>query len=244
MDLNQVSLGLGIGASAAAVVAALWALWQLFRKSWERTVGGRRSQARILDQLACGSSLAFAEARLGVAQFVAQRAPLEQRIYRLPGAWVLLEVSDDTVRSFSITITDPSMHYPTERLTFGRLAVELGKDTFTCAAPDFNGERLWIGARRMGYLRHYYFGNPGGYQNYWLSYNMSGAGTFPPGTRFASGDYSAYCDEDSTSTSDTSSIVVNTLTVVSPEWHALEHYMERDVLGPDHDLVRLSRGNA
>ena len=110
------------------------------------TAGRRRAQAAILDKLACGSSVEFTEAQLGVAQFARRQDGREQKIYRLPGAWVTVEFMGNVV-TFSITITSADMYYSTKRLTFGQLDLQLGKDTFAKARRDFDGERRWIGAR-------------------------------------------------------------------------------------------------
>jgi GHMP kinases N terminal domain len=237
---SQLPTALGIGSSAAAVIAALWGLFRLGRKVWMLTAGRRRAQAAILDKLACGSSVWFIEAQLGVAQFVRQVDFRDQRIYRLPGAWVTVELMDNVV-TFSITITSAKMYYSTKRLTFGQLDLRLGQDTFAKAPDTFDGERRWIGARRSGYLRHYWFGNPGGYQNYWLSYNDAGAGEIavsglaPADFEYASGKYG----EKGSVPQNPSSIVVNTLTVLSPERRP-EDLLPRNVLGVDQDVVRLA----
>ncbi len=154
---------------------------QLTRKQWDRTIGRRRAQSRILDQLACGSSLEFVESLLGLPQFLEKIDGREQRIYRLAGSWVVVELYERAMLSFSITITDPRMYHSTERLSFGQLHVRLGRSDFADVSHHPSGERMWVGARRHGYLQHHYFGNPGGYQDYWLSHNMCGATTGPLG---------------------------------------------------------------
>ena len=67
---DVVSLGLGIGASAAAVIVASWGLWLLARRWWDRSFGRRHAQARILDQLSCSVSMVFIESQLGVPLFI------------------------------------------------------------------------------------------------------------------------------------------------------------------------------
>ncbi|CDZ90124.1 hypothetical protein QM787_25525 [Rhodococcus ruber] len=178
---DSVAAGLGAGAAGATVLSAVWGMGQLTRKQWDRTIGRRRAQSRILDQLACGSSLEFVESLLGLPQFLEKIDGREQRIYRLAGSWVVVELYERAMLSFSITITDPRMYHSTERLSFGQLHVRLGRSDFADVSHHPSGERMWVGARRHGYLQHHYFGNPGGYQDYWLSHNMCGATTGPLG---------------------------------------------------------------
>src|SRR6185312_6970424 len=93
LDWSQINTGLGAGASAAALLTLAWAIGKGLRTLWRVTFGRRRGQAKLLDQLACGSSIEFLESKFGVAQFITQQQQgFEQRIYRLPGAWVLLEL--------------------------------------------------------------------------------------------------------------------------------------------------------
>ena len=90
---DSVAAGLGAGAAGATVLSAVWGMGQLTRKQWDRTIGRRRAQSRILDQLACGSSLEFVESLLGLPQFLEKIDGREQRIYRLAGSWVVVELN-------------------------------------------------------------------------------------------------------------------------------------------------------
>ena len=181
-SLDWLHLDAVFGALASATVLAgiVWAAIQFIWKPLFEWLGRRRAQAKLLDKLACGSSVEFVESLFGVAQFISTEDRREQRTYRLRGAWVMIEIENDSVYAFSITVTSRWMHYKIKRLTFGFLRVKLGKTKFGDHSIGFNGERYWGGARRNGYLRNYTFGNPGGYQNYWLSHNMSGAGVLTP----------------------------------------------------------------
>ena len=148
--------------------------------------------------------------------------------------------------SFSITVTNRWMQYNIKRLTFGYLDYKLGKDKFGGHGIGYQGERFWIGARRVGYMRCYYLGNPAAYQYYWLSYNMSGVGVLSvpdsaPGlvergvfcpslaTRIKSGWRWCRCIWHP----------VNTLTVLHPEG-PVDEFNARHVLGPDESRVRLA----
>src|SRR6478736_752153 len=177
---DLLSLGLGIGSSAAAVAAALWGLWKLGRRLWNHTIGLRRAQAAVLDQLACTVSRAYVESLLGAPRFIPNpHARLEERIYRLPGAWVAIQFKGDAVNLFSITITDADMWYRTSGITLGVIDLKLGYDTFAQASARYDGQQIWIGNRQAGYYRHYHHGGAqGGHQHFWLSYNAVGAGKF------------------------------------------------------------------
>jgi hypothetical protein len=244
---DQMGAGLGAGASAVAILAAAWGLLRIVRTLWRRSIGRRRAQSRILDQLACQSSVVFVESLLGVARFVEHHDGVERRLYRLPGAWVAIELQPDkpAVATFSITITDSSMYYSTNKLTFDLLDIRLGKDKFSelkglGLEPD--GEHYWLGANRAGYLRRYWFGNPGGYQWYWLSWNLSGAGDMVhqhPNGLYRSGAYAQATDNDAESF-DSSQITANTLTVAGP-YSDNTALMAREVLGADYNTTRLAR---
>lgn len=210
--------------------------------------GRRRAQARLLDQLACGSSVDYVESLFGVAQFTTFEDEREQRTYHLPGAWVMVELEKKAVIAYSITITNRHMSYSIERLTFGFQKVKLGKSKFGDRGIGFRGERLWVGAHRSGYARSYYYGNPAGYQYYWLSYNMSGAGRLSaPGLApglIERGVFAAQLSSPDSRTDgdgvDASAITVNTLTVLHPQ-SPVDQFNSRHVLGPDEARVKLAR---
>jgi hypothetical protein len=104
--MSAISDGLQFGAAAVAVLGAGGTTYKYGVRRWKQTVGRRRAQTAILDQLCCTSSMAFVESKLGVPQFIVSNDGYEQRFYRLPGAWVTVEPKDDAVRAFTITITD------------------------------------------------------------------------------------------------------------------------------------------
>jgi hypothetical protein len=238
---------LGAGAAAATLLGVAWAVMKLIWAGGRAAFGRRRGQTRLLNQVACGSSLDFVESHCGMAQFISVEDGREQRTYRLQGGWLMIEVADNAVYAFSITITSRWMFFNTKRITFGQLNINLGRQKFGEHGTGYGGERLWIGARRVGYLRHYYFGNPGGYQNYFLSFNGSGVGTFAlaeasPGvveTGSFCADVNSPARFDHTSGIDASGITINTLTVLAP--HAShDEFARRGVLGPDEDRTRLA----
>ena len=87
---------------------------------------------------------------------------MEKRLYRLPGAWVAIEVQPDepVVAAFSITITDNSMYYSTKKLSFDYLDIKLGKDTF--------GDLKGYGAEREPYGEELSIGG----HNKWVPKNV------------------------------------------------------------------------
>ena len=233
---DVVSLGLGIGASAAAVIGAAWGLWLLARRWWDRSFGRRHAQARILDQLSCSVSMVFIESRLGVPLFITHPYgdEREERIYRLSGAWVAIQPKHGAVHLFSITITDPKMYYDISDMTRGVLKLKLGKDTFAHVNPEYHdSESLWFGTRQAGYLRHYFLGNSSGYLHYWLSFNAIGAGVFPSDEQpYQSGMYGKRGDRPPNSTT----ITANTFTALDG---SVEDEKGREVFGPHPDTLRL-----
>lgn len=238
---NVFSSIVGATVLAGIVWAAIKFIWNPLFDHLTR----RRAQAKVLDQLVCGSSVAFVESLLGVAQFASREDGREQRIYRLRGGWVLIEIEDGAVLAFSITISNRRLHYRTKHLTFGFLNVKLGKSKFRNRGRDFSGERCWIGGRTVGYQRHYYLGNPGGYQDYWLSYNMSGAGgiTLPDaegGISRASGTLRVDGSDSPSDPINASGITVNTLTVLGLSG-SRDEFFARHTLGPEETILRLAQ---
>ncbi|MBX9978271.1 MAG: hypothetical protein K2Z76_01715 [Mycobacterium gordonae] len=231
---HVLQLGLSIGATASAVTAAVWGLWKLGKRWWYSTFGLRKAQAAILDQLACTVSLAYVEDLLGVPRFILG----DERFYSLPGGWVGIQYKDDAVNLLSITITDSRLWYSTSGMTLEMIDVKLGYDSFAQANEQFDGERLWIGARHAGYYRHYHFGGAGGgYQQFWLSHNALGAGKFDGvAGRYSSG---IYADQDAGGAApDPSKITANTLTILSPTG-SVDDVRERELFGPHIDNLRL-----
>jgi hypothetical protein len=160
----------------------------------------------------------------------------------------MVELVGNAVIAFTITITSRWMLYKTTKLTFGFLKVKLGKSKFGEHGIGYSGERYWIGARRVGYQRTYGYGNPGGYQRYWLSYNMSGVGVFVlPKDELMFLERGSFCADvhsparsDIDNGIDASGITINTLTVLSPEGPE-DQFLARHTLGPDESRVRLAK---
>lgn len=230
---HTLQLGLSIGASSAAVIAAIWGLWRLGRLWWNATFGRRNAQAAILDQLACTVSMAYVENLLGVPRFIVG----DERFYNLPGGWVGVRYQNDAVNLLSITITDSSLWYRTGGMTLGMINVKLGSDSFAAETTGrFDGQEVWIGNKQAGYFRHYHFGGAGGGgQHFWLSYNASGAGEYGAGF---SGRYSSGIYGDHGTAPDPARITANTLTILSP-FGSLKDVGNRGLFGPHIENLNL-----
>lgn len=236
---HTLQLGLSIGASAAAMISAVWAIWQLGRRAWNHTVGRRRAQAAILDQLACTVSRDYVEKLLGPPRFIG-RPDLhhEAHSYSLPGGWAVIEYDNDAVQLLSITITDSKMWYRTGGMTLGVIDVKLGYDSFAVASPRFDGQHVWIGNKQAGYHQHYCHGGAGGnHQNFWLSYNAVGASRSD--SFGIAGPYSSGIYGNEGTAPDLANITANTLTILSPFASVKVDVGDRVVFGPHVETVGL-----
>ncbi|MGW6035608.1 ETEC_3214 domain-containing protein [Gordonia terrae] len=168
-------------------------------------------------------------------------------IHRLRAAWVTTEFHEDALIAFSVTITDPSMHYRIDRQTHGLIRGRLGKDAVDGISTEGSpqGVFAWLGARSTGYIEHYYFGNPGGYQQYWLSSNPIGAGqmTLPPPSEYRTGTYASRGgpQPSTTESPNRAEIPANTITVLGPNApsEAVGDMLNRWTHGAENDVVRL-----
>lgn len=217
---NVLSATVGV----TVLVGIAWAAIKFVLNPLAEWLGRRRAQAKLLDQLACGSSVDYVESLFGVAQFVGQRGGNETRTYNLPGAWVVIEIRNNAVYAFGITITRRRMHYNTKRLTFGNVNLRLGKDKFPLPSIACTGERLWIGVHRWGYARQITYKQNGLWHFQGLSYNMAGAGSL--GWAHGAGMFergslcestNTPCGAPSNEPLDSQGITVNTLSVLSPD---------------------------
>jgi hypothetical protein len=174
--LASLPEGLGVGASAVAVLAAAIAVYR-WSVSWYRwTVGSRRDVASRLNPLAAGVTTRWIEERLGPPAFVRSvgrptvvgRQAVTELIYRTRHAWVqVIADAEGAVIRFSITVTGPKFAFRTRDLTLNHLRVKLGRSRFADIQTSFaepEGFSLRIGAHNREYSEAYYFGNPGNYQ--------------------------------------------------------------------------------
>lgn len=233
--------------SLLAIVLALTVIVGVVTKVpsrlWHRTrFSKRRAQSAILDQLAIGRPLATVESALGQPRLLSRAYGIEERFYRLPGAWVILHAPDAVVEVYTITITDPKMFYDTGPATLGSIQVRLGRDTFAKAPTAPDGETFQVYAHLAAFIRYYDHGcNAAGNQYLWLAFNELGAGTLhgAGGTSYATGrfaeSYRAQADEED-ATPDYTGITVNTLTVTDFKHH--DRMLGRGFQGPHPQELR------
>lgn len=236
--------------SASGIAGIAWAAIKFLWNPLFERLTRRRAQAELLDQLACGSSVDYVESLFGPAQFITYENERQQRTYHLPGAWVMTELKDGAVVAFSITVTKRRMYYNTKRLTFGYIKVKLGKSKFGDHGIGYDGERSWIGAYRVGYLRTYDFRRSGAYQRFWLSYNMAGVGSFGAVDRNTGEaahwyETGSFCEDQNAPQChpaepglDASQCTINTLTVMHQDSVSEAEFLARNVLGPDESQVQ------
>ena len=231
--------------SAFAIIAGLLVVAgvviRLGIKGWRRTsFHRRRAQSEILDLLAIGRPLDVVESALGKPyllsrQYGRDNQLVEERIYRLPGAWVTVQAADGAVEVYSITITDAEMYYDTGPATFDIVSVRLGRDTFA-DAPTSDSESTQIYAHTATFVRFYDYGcNAAGGQYLWLAFNYAGAGVFSGGERYGTGSYGEGGGRYGTPPV-LSDMTVNTLAVAADGNR--DHMVERGLHGPHPDLLR------
>ncbi|GAB20708.1 hypothetical protein GOEFS_124_00400 [Gordonia effusa NBRC 100432] len=252
--MASAGLAIPIIASTFVVLTTLLAISKWLTQRWQGTVGARRRQSYILNQLVCGATAQSVNALLGEPKFIRKIDNRFERTFRLDGAWVTVEFEENPengapVVAFSITVTDRRHWFDTGILTGGFLDIRLGEDT-AIGCPESQSEWLWFGASRgPGYLRHHYFGNPGGYQNYWLSHNDAGCGDFASySVGFKTGQYSTHDNKPSVPPNYqdiVTAVTVNTLTVLGPMRapNVEEQFFQRDMLGVERTVVRLDRSS-
>jgi len=261
--LSSLPGELAVGASITAILVAAAGLYRWSMSWYRRTIGSRQDVTRRLNQLAAGVTTRWVEERLGAPAFVrgvdlgtvAGRQAMTELIYRTRHAWVqVLADRDGAVVRFSITVTDPRFGFKTRDLTLGHLAVKLGHSRFADIRTSFGepeGYGLRVGAHNYEYSEAYYFGNPGNYQHYVLSYNDCGAGIFDSSV----GDGPQWCQDGvlkfngpprpghpefdpkaSYAAKFRANTVINTLTILGP-WRELADLAEPR--GPDTNYVRV-----
>ena len=265
--LASVPGDLGVGASAVAVLAAAFAVYRWSVAWYRRTIGSRRDNASRLNQLAAGVTIRWVEERLGPPAFARAVSPtagegrqaVTELVYRTRHAWVqLLTDEAGAVVRFSITATDPKFGFKTDDLTSNHLRVKLGRSSFSDIKASVNpeGYSLQVGAHHFEYAEAYYFGNPGNYQHFVLSYNDMGTGIFD--VSVAGGaqwcqigvlqfsdpprpDHPVFDPQASYAPKFRASTTINTLTILGP-WRKLADLAEPR--GPESNQVRVLLADA
>jgi hypothetical protein len=120
--------------------------------------------------------------RTALPEVAGKPADATELIFRTRHAWlqVLVRNAGAAVEAFSITVTDPRFKYRTRHLTFEQIDLRLGTSRFAVVRGPVDGWSSRRGARRFGYAESHWFGNPGCYQAFILSYNDAGTGHFEP----------------------------------------------------------------
>lgn len=229
VDIDGLGAVVGMAAAIVALAGTGLAVLRTARSLWFRSIGQRRVQQRQVDGMAIGSSPDYVRGLLGMPQFIQGTDASATHYHRLPGAWISVTYVGGSVGTFAVTVTQRRLWISTVRATLGQLDVKLGRSTMQAVVAAPVAEESWVGARRCGHLKEFYFGNPGGYQTYWLAYNDAGIGLFRRPPNAAIGDSSR--PEVSTA---------NTLVVAGPAAPRLR-ITESRMVGVDLDVVRLAR---
>ncbi len=141
---------------------------------------------RRFSQLATGVTTRYVEERFGAPAFVRDfdfggEVKLTEQVYHTRHAWLqILTNEHQAVVRFSITVTDPRFSFQIRDLTVGQLEAKIGQSRFSEIRPAFmpEGRSFKAITRRLEYSESYWLGNPGYDQNFVLSYNDAGTGSF------------------------------------------------------------------
>lgn len=161
--------------TVVALFAAVWGGVKAAGVGYRRTIGSRRDLASRLDLLACGVTREYVDSLLGAPAFRRTGPFGAELVYTSRHAWISTLSLGDAVIALSVTVTDPKFWFRSSHLTFGQVGVQIGRSVFS-KLPEPQGRMLSIGARRLQYIEHFYFGNPGAYQDYLFSFNDAGVG--------------------------------------------------------------------
>ncbi len=230
----------GFAVLGGLIVAAGYSVKPLRRRWQRRPSAVQKQQSETLDQLGLGRPLETIEAVLGSPHLLnrwktTDGESREERIYRLPGAWVTLHVLEGAVGAYSITITDPNLHYDTGKITRGIIPVVLGRSAFADAKTDGAADSLEVYARFITFNRYYDYGcTAAGGQFIWLAFHPSGAGVFEGAS---GGDWQLHTTaHERAKVSDLSQITVNTIAIC--DWNLHPMLMGQGFYGPHPDLLR------
>jgi hypothetical protein len=249
---------LGLAASAVAVIAAVRAFEGLARRWWRRSLGARRHQQALIDQLVCLESMAYVRQFLGEPVFTQPLLGGRELLYRLPGSWVWILSVNDSVMAFGVTVTKRRMFVRTDWMSAGQLKLKLGRSTFGTmkATSEASSARFVMGARNAWYDEEYYFGNPGNPGNhltYVVSYNDLGAAGGDGFVdhrgaslrQFSNGNFSGFPYEATDEKQPRPpGLTANTIAVIGPEiaLSDLVAATQYRPLGAQYDVVRAFRG--
>lgn len=229
----------GFAVLGGLIVAAGYSIKPLRRRWQRRPSQVQKQQAEILDQLGLGRPLETIEAVLGSPHLLNRwntpEGQSEERIYRLPGAWVVLQAREGAVAAYSITITDADLYYDTGKITRGIVPVCLGRSVFADARTEGAADALEVYARFTTFHRYYDYGvNAAGGQFIWLAFNQGGAGDFDGASAW---DWQKHTTtHERAAACDLSRITVNTIAICG--WDLHPTMLNQGVYGPHPDLIR------
>ncbi|NIL78384.1 hypothetical protein RhoFasB10_04561 [Rhodococcus sp. B10] len=241
--LEWLEDGLSIADSGIAVVTTLIvavgvSIRPLRRRWQQRPEQIQKQQAEKLDQLGLGRPLETIETALGKPHLLNRWQTVgdqsEDRIYRLPGAWVVLQAVKGAVAAYSITITDSNLYYNTGKVTRGIVPVRLGRSMFTDARTEGAADAFEIYAHFATFHRYYDYGsNAAGGQFIWLAFNPGGAGDFDGASGW---DSQLRTARERAAACDLSGITINTIAIC--DWDLLPTMLDRGYYGPHPDFMR------
>lgn len=228
----------GFAVLGGLVVAAGYSIRPL-RRQWKRRPAQiQKQQAEKLDQLGLGRPLETIETVLGkphlLNRWQTAEGHSEERIYRLPGSWVMLQAREGAVAAYSITITDSDLYYDTGKITRGIVPVRLAHSVFADARTEGAADALEIYPRFSTFHRYYDYGsNAAGGQFIWLAFNAGGAGEFDGASGWDSQQKTA---RDRAAACDQSRITINTIVICGWDLHST--MLDQGHFGPHPDLIR------
>ncbi|MFD7980196.1 ETEC_3214 domain-containing protein [Streptomyces sp. NPDC059071] len=237
----------------AGVVVACLTLWKTVAGLWRRTIGRRRHLIRQLRKIAPRVRDDYVIELIGEPTWMetitctrrkiteSEETPdeeretdLTKRTWKLGSLGYLVTWShDDAVAIYGITTTS---WWFRPRMLVGGTRIRLGKTTFS-ALDDAMSYWARLGARRFTYLEQHFFGNPGGYRDWYVGVNDIGyrpvaplgadpEGTLPEPTRKA---YQKVA-------------TINTVLIgfITPYEEVDSAELFTNAFGPDQDTVRLT----
>jgi hypothetical protein len=229
----------GFAVLGGLIVAAGYSVKPLRRRWQRRPSQVQKQQAEKLDQLGLGRPLETIEAVLGSPHLLNRwntpEGQGEERIYRLPGAWVVLYPHEGAVAAYSITITDADLYYDTAKITRGIVPVRLGRSPFADARAEGHTDFVAMYPRFGTFHRYYDYGcTAAGGQFIWLAYNPTGTGDYAGAHEWDARVHTT--DSERAAACDLSRITVNTIAICG--WELQPSIVNNGVFGPHPDTIR------
>ena len=178
----------GTADNVTAVVVSSFALFQVARGVYRRTLGSRWATAKAIRSLTPGNPVEWVERYFGghlYATSYRQPSPqydpngeeylVEQRLYNARHGWLTVHYNEGKVCAFAFMITDPKFRFSVDATCRGVLSGALGRSTFAeMSSEKPSALDMFVGAYNWGYSETHYRGRPGNYQYYSFSRTMFG----------------------------------------------------------------------